>query len=100
MANRYQYTTQLTTNNTKRKYLSSVIYPKIKPTDNDMYVISESADRLDILASKYYGDKSYWWVISIANNLNDASLHIQPGIQLRIPSDLPSVLRDFEKLNK
>jgi hypothetical protein len=100
MANRYQYTTQLTTNNTKRKYLSSVIYPKIKPTDNDMYVISESADRLDILASKYYGDKSYWWVISIANNLNDASLHIQAGIQLRIPSDLPSVLRDFEKLNK
>lgn len=100
MANRYNYTTELTTKNTKRKYLSSVIYPKIKPTDNDMYIISESSDRLDILASKYYGDKTYWWVISIANNLNDASFHIQPGIQLRIPSDLPTILRDFEKINK
>jgi hypothetical protein len=100
MASRYQYTTELTTTNTKRKYLSSVIYPKIKATDNDMYIISESSDRLDILASKYYGDKSYWWIISIANNLNDASLHIQPGIQLRIPSDLSAILRDFEKLNK
>jgi len=100
MASRYQYTTQLTTDNTKRKYLSSVIYPKIKPTDNDMYVISESTDRLDILASKYYGDKTYWWVISVANNLNNASLHIEPGIQLRIPSDLSTILRDFDKLNK
>jgi len=100
MASRYQYTNELIITNTKRKYLSSVIYPKIKATDNDMYIISESSDRLDILASKYYGDKSYWWIISIANNLNDASLHIQPGLQLRIPSDLPSILRDFEKLNK
>jgi nucleoid-associated protein YgaU len=55
---------------------------------------------LDILASKYYGDKSYWWVISIANNLNDASFHIEPGLQLRIPSDLPTILRDFDKINK
>jgi hypothetical protein len=100
MASRYQYTTQLTTDNTKRKYLSSIIYPKIQPTDNDMYIISESSDRLDILASKYYGDKSYWWIISIANNLNDASFHIQPGLQLRIPSDLSKILRNFDKLNK
>jgi nucleoid-associated protein YgaU len=100
MASRYNYTTELATKNTKRKYLSSVIYPKVKPTDNDMYIISESSDRLDILANKYYGDKTYWWVISVANNLNDASLHIQPGIQLRIPSDLPSILREFEKINK
>jgi hypothetical protein len=100
MASRYNYTTQLTTTNTKKKYLSSVIYPKIKATDNDMYIISESSDRLDILASKYYGDKSYWWVISIANNLNDASLSIEPGRQLRIPSDINSVLKEFERINR
>ena len=100
MANRYNYTTELTTNNTKRKYLSSVIYPKVKPTDNDMYVISESSDRLDILASKYYGDKSYWWVISIANNLNDATLSIEIGKQLRIPSDVSTIIADLQKINK
>jgi nucleoid-associated protein YgaU len=65
-----------------------------------MYIISESSDRLDILASKYYGDKSYWWVISIANNLNDASFHIQPGLQLRIPSNVNAILNQVEKLNK
>ena len=100
MANRYNYTTELTTNNTKRKYLSSVIYPKVKPTDNDMYVISEVSDRLDILASKYYGDKAYWWVISIANNLNNASLYIEEGKQIRIPTDLTPILVELEKINR
>ena len=74
MANRYTYTKNLITSNTKKQYIASLIYPKIKPSDNDLYIISESSDRLDILASKYYNDQSLWWVIATANNLNDASL--------------------------
>jgi hypothetical protein len=100
MANRYRYATNLTTSNTKRKYLGSVIYPKIKPSDNDIYIISDSSDRLDVLALKYYNDQTLWWVISIANNLNDASYSIEPGKQLRIPSNLSAIMNDFEKINK
>ena len=37
MANRYQYSATLTNKYTKKKYLGSVLYPKIKPNDNDMY---------------------------------------------------------------
>jgi hypothetical protein len=100
MPNRYQYTNTFTTKGTKKKYLSSIIYPKIKPSDDDLYIISESSDRLDILASKYYNDKTLWWIIATANNLNDASLSITPGTQMRIPSNLSKILNDFEKINK
>jgi hypothetical protein len=100
MPNRYQYTNTLTTRGTKKRYLSSIIYPKIKPSDDDLYIISESGDRLDILASKYYNDKTLWWIIATANNLNDASLSITPGTQMRIPSNLSRILNDFEKINK
>jgi len=100
MADRYRYASNLTTTNTKRKYLGTVIYPKIKPSDNDTYIISDSSDRLDVLALKYYNDQSLWWVISVANNLNDASYSIEPGKQLRIPSNLNTILNDFEKINK
>ena len=100
MANRYQYTNTLTTRGTKKRYLSSIIYPKIKPSDDDLYIISESSDRLDILASKYYNDKTLWWIIATANNLNDANFFVEPGIQLRIPSDLTSISNNLAKINK
>ena len=100
MANRYQYSQTLQTKGTKKKYLGSVIYPKIKPSDDDLYIISDTSDRLDILASKYYNDKTLWWIIATANNLNDASLSITPGTQMRIPSNLSRILNDFEKINR
>ena len=100
MASRYQYSTTLTNKYTKKKYLGSIIYPKIKPNDNDMYVISQQSDRLDILASKYYNDQSLWWIIAVANNLNDASLSIEPGTQMRIPSNVSKILNDLKKINK
>jgi hypothetical protein len=99
MASRYQYSTTLTNKYTKKKYLSSVLYPKIKPNDNDLYIISQQGDRLDILADKYYNDSSFWWIIAVANNLNDASLSIEPGTQMRIPSNVSKILNDLEKIN-
>ncbi len=100
MANRYTYSSIQTESTTKRKYLGSTIYPKIVPTDNDLYIISEVTDRLDLLANKYYGDRSLWWVIAVANNINDASFYVKEGLQLRIPSNLSQILNDLEKINK
>jgi hypothetical protein len=97
---RYTYNRILKEKETQKQYFESTIYPKIKPTDNDIYIISTQSDRLDLLASKYYGNTSYWWIISVANNLNDASLSIEPGRQLRIPSDISSVLNEFERINR
>ena len=100
MANRYTYTKNLITSNTKKQYIASLIYPKIKPSDNDLYIISESSDRLDILASKYYNDQSLWWVIATANNLNDANFFVEAGTQLRIPADTSDILNNLYKINK
>lgn len=100
MANRYTYSGIQTESTTKKQYLGSTIYPKIKPADNDLYIISEATDRLDLLANKYYGDRSLWWVIAVANNINDASFYVAEGIQLRIPSNLSQILNDLEKINK
>jgi len=100
MANRYTYSGIQTESTTKKQYLGSTIYPKIKPNDNDLYIISEATDRLDLLANKYYGDRNLWWVIAVANNINDASFYIVEGIQLRIPSNLSQILNDLEKINK
>jgi len=97
---RYTYNRILKEKETQKQYFESTIYPKVKPTDNDIYIISTQSDRLDLLASKYYGNSSYWWIISVANNLNDASLSIEPGKQLRIPSDINSVLNEFERINR
>lgn len=100
MASRYSYSKTLVTNETKRKYFESTIYPKIKPTDEDIYIITTQSDRLDLLANKYYGDKNLWWVIATANNLNDASLHIEPGTQLRLPNNISAIMADLEKINR
>jgi hypothetical protein len=97
---RYAYSKIVKEKETQKQYFESTIYPKVKPTDNDTYIISTQSDRLDLLASKYYGNASYWWIISVANNLNDASLSIEPGRQLRIPSDVGSVLNEFERINR
>jgi|694.fasta_scaffold63622_4 phage tail protein X len=100
MASRYTYSEVLKTKETNKQYLESTIYPKIKAKDSDMYIISEAGDRLDLLAYKYYGDQTLWWVIATANNINDATFYVEEGIQLRIPSDINAILTDLQKINK
>lgn len=48
-------------------------------------------DRLDKLANRFYGDDEYWWVIALANGIG-YPLGIQPGTEVRIPSDVDAVL--------
>lgn len=99
MANRYTYSEILKTKDTKKQYLESIIYPKIKPSNDDIYIISTQSDRLDLLATKYYGDPTYWWIIAVANNLNDASLFIQTGKQLRIPGNISNIMSELKRIN-
>lgn len=51
-------------------------------------------DRLDKLASRFYGDDEYWWVIALANGI-DYPLGIQPGTTLLIPTDVTPVLQQL-----
>lgn len=100
MSNRYIFTNRLIQKETKKSYYESTIYPKVTPSDNDLYVIAVQGDRLDVLANKYYGDPKMWWIIATANNLNDATLSIEPGKQLRIPSDTSTIINNLQRINK
>ena len=75
-------------------------YPEVQLSVNDIYVYTTQGDRFDILAQQYYKDSSLWWVISIANNdLNQSTLKIPEGIQIRIPANYSNVVRNFNAIN-
>jgi len=86
--------------NNGAKFYSTVRYPQIPLSENDIYVLVEETDRLDLLANQFYGDSSLWWIISAANdNLSKNSIVLEPGLQLRIPSSPSLVLDLYNKVN-
>ena len=95
MASRY------TNNETKklndgRNVYRSRIYPEIPVSDNDIYVASETGDRLDTLAYQYYNNSSYWWIIAAANNILNAPFGLKDGTILRIPQNYIEIVNKFK----
>lgn len=64
--------------------LSTQFYPDLD-TNDDSIIYSSVGDRLDLLAKQYYGDETFWFVIARSNNLGQGTLHIPPGMLIRIP---------------
>jgi hypothetical protein len=100
MATRYDNKTILTTPQGKPYYRSKQ-YPRIPLSETDRYIVTTVGDRLDLLAYNYYRDVNLWWIISVANNnITKGSLFPIPSTQLRIPTDLNTVLNLFNKFNQ
>jgi len=87
---------------TKNRYYKNIEYPEIPVSENDVYIMSKSTDRLDLLAKDYYNDVKLWWIISKANpnKVQRDSLFLNPGLQIRIPSEIEDIYNAFDKLNK
>jgi len=99
--NRYYNSTILTTQYTNRPYYKGKFYPNIPLSESDIYVITTVGDRLDSLAYTYYSDSTLWWVVSMANNnITKGTLYPPPGTQLRIPTNIGSVLDLYNKFNQ
>ena len=97
--NRYDNPTIEYTSQGKRFYKQK-FYPIIPLSETDDYVITTIGDRLDSLAYSYYRDSTLWWVISMANNnVTKGSLFPEPGTQLRIPTNINSVLSLYNQYN-
>ena len=97
---RYDNKTTLKTSDDK-PYYKSKIYPTIPLSESDVYVITTIGDRPDYMAYTYYRDSELYWVISIANNnVTKGSLFPIPGTQMRIPSNVSSIVSLFNKFNK
>ena len=91
--------TRITDKGTKLYRTNS--YPEIKRSDQDLYVITQSGDRYDVLADQYYKDSTLWWVISSANYGTDQSSYYPPeGIQIRIPANVSGILKNYQKINE
>ena len=75
-----------------RVVYQSKIYPNIPLSDEDIYVATETGDRLDTLAYQYYNDSTLWWIIASANNIHNASIGLKEGTILRIPQNYIQIL--------
>ena len=75
-------TTQITTKNNRSKY-NTTLYREIPENNSDILLITQEGDRLDNLASEYYGNPNLWWFIARVNNLK--TMNLEGGLQIRIP---------------
>ena len=96
MASRYKNNNKIKLENGKRVYRSK-IYPNIPLKDSDIYVVTQTGDRLDTLANQFYGDSSLWWIIATANNIHDATFAVEDGTTLRVPENYTKIINDFQK---
>lgn len=100
MANRYS-NIDILKNNEGIRYYKNVLYPQIPLSENDIYVITGEGDRFDLLANQFYNDPTLWWVISIANStLNQGSMYMPVGTQLRIPQNITGIISEYNKINE
>jgi hypothetical protein len=92
---------QPTTDQTLISYYKNPFYQSIPISTNDIYVITTSGDRLDLLSTRFYNSSQYYWVIALANpnKTNPGSLFITPGTQIRIPANLEGILSVFTANN-
>ena len=96
---RYQNINIIKQNGIGDQYFLNNVYPDIPYSNNDTYAVCVLGDRLDLLAFDFYGDSSYWWVIASANSLPGDSLYLEPGLQIRIPANLPGVINQYKSVN-
>lgn len=68
-----------------RRLATTFITP-IPISAGDIYIISDRTTRLDLLADKYYHDKTAWPIIATCNNLGKGTLYTGESIQIRIPN--------------
>ena len=99
MQSRYQNIKTTKLNLTGSLYYQTNVYPEVQPTNNDYYVITTIDDRLDLLAFDFYQDSSLWWVIASANALPGDSIYPPIGVQLRIPTNIQSILNNYNLEN-
>ena len=94
MTSRYQNNETKKTSHGRMVYRSK-IYPNIPLRDDDIYVITETSDRLDTLAYQYYRDSSLWWIIAAANNIHNAPLGLKDGTILRVPQNYIEIVNNY-----
>jgi hypothetical protein len=82
-----------------KKAFVTTYYPDIPVSNSDIYIVSNETDYLDTLAYKHYNDPTLWWIIALANNIGKGRMSVEPGLQLRIPTNVSNIISEFDRLN-
>lgn len=85
-ASRYKNLRRILDERDKKIYHETWIQKIVDESNEDIFIVVDESnkDRLDKLASEYYSDPRFWWVIALANNIIDP-FDISLGTRLRIP---------------
>ena len=96
---RYSFSQNTKKDKDGKTVYKSILYPEIPVSEDDIYIIAKETDRLDLLAYKYYGDVTMWWIIAKANQIRN-TFFIPAETQIRIPKDISSLQNDLNNLNR
>tara|TARA_R100001163_G_C5007426_1_gene154474 strand:- start:561 stop:854 length:294 start_codon:yes stop_codon:yes gene_type:complete len=94
---RYSTTRQKLDKSGVRVY-GTTYYPEIPLQDSDIFIRPLQGDRLDLLAHRYYGDSTLWWIIAKSNGLKGDTA-VSTEDLLRIPGNITQIVKNFQKLN-
>lgn len=95
--NRYKDISTIRDKKGQRKK-AAIIYPIPPLSSTDTYIRTTTVERLDLLANKFYGDLTLWWVLAAANGLGKGSLYVPVDSIIRIP-DVNSISNLIDNLN-
>ena len=101
ISNRLTYILKQRNHEGKRHY-RGIRYPNIPVSNTDIYAITTTGDRLDLLAKQFFNDLKLWWIIAIANRdiIRRDSYSLESGLEIRIPTGINQILKEFEKINQ
>lgn len=99
MESRYSYTQVGKTENGKQ-VTRSLLLPYIEPSDTDIYIITNSTDRLDTLSYRYYQTAAHWWILALVNNVANGTMVVPAGTRMIIPSNISSIIEKVKQINK
>lgn len=68
------------------EFFDLLVIPPLEEQADDLQHEVQAAERLDHLASRYYGDEALQWVIAHANDIELWPTGVHAGAVLRIPS--------------
>jgi hypothetical protein len=60
--------------------------PEIPEQRDDLVHEVQDFDRIDLLANTHYKDSRKWWVIAVANGMEELPTDLNSGDKIRIPS--------------
>lgn len=83
----------------RTRRLDTTFVPFIPLDPSDVYIVTTSPERIDLLADRFYGDSTKWWIIASANNLGKGTFYIPSNTRIRIPNNIQLIQDQIELFN-